>query len=193
MSKQENKSPEEVKLVVLGIGGVGKTSWTHRICYERLIDLYDPGIEDTLVKLVQVDQVSSRVEILDSMSEQYELPFFFDSWVRAADGVLLLYSITDKTSFEKAQELHSAVLRLRDGNQVALVVAGNKCDLEHERVVSKSEGQELAGVWECKFFEMSAKENVNCTDVLTECVREIRKLKHSPREPPPKKASCAIC
>jgi Ras-related protein Rab-3C len=46
-----------------------------------------------------------------------------------------------------------------DNAQVILV--GNKCDMEDERVISYERGKQLAEQLGIEFFETSAKENVN--------------------------------
>lgn len=49
--------------------------------------------------------------------------------------------------------------------QVPMIVVGNKCDLEDERVVGKDQGQNLARMWGCSFLETSAKAKVNVNEV----------------------------
>lgn len=50
--------------------------------------------------------------------------------------------------------------------QVPMILVGNKCDLEDERVVGKEQGQNLARQWNhCAFLESSAKSKINVLDV----------------------------
>lgn len=46
-----------------------------------------------------------------------------------------------------------------------MIVVGNKCDLEDERVVGKDQGQGLANEWHTRFMETSAKGKINVTEV----------------------------
>lgn len=46
-----------------------------------------------------------------------------------------------------------------------MIVVGNKCDLEDERVVGKEQGQSLANEWRTRFMETSAKGKINVTEV----------------------------
>lgn len=47
-----------------------------------------------------------------------------------------------------------------------MILVGNKCDLEDERVVGKEQGQNLARQWNhCAFLESSAKSKINVLDV----------------------------
>jgi Ras family. len=60
-----------------------------------------------------------------------------------------------------------------DNAQVILV--GNKCDMEDERVISYERGKQLAEQLGIEFFETSAKENINVkvTHNENECYRKI--------------------
>jgi len=46
-----------------------------------------------------------------------------------------------------------------------MVLVGNKCDLEDERVVGKEVGQTLARNWGSTFLETSAKQKINVNEV----------------------------
>lgn len=46
-----------------------------------------------------------------------------------------------------------------------MILVGNKCDLEDERVVGKDQGQQLARSWNCEFLETSAKQKINVNEV----------------------------
>lgn len=51
-------------------------------------------------------------------------------------------------------------------DQVPMILVGNKCDLEDERVVGKEQGQNLARQWNnCAFLETSAKSKINVNEV----------------------------
>lgn len=54
--------------------------------------------------------------------------------------------------------------------QVPMILVGNKCDLEDERVVGKEQGQNLARQWcNCAFLESSAKSKINVNEVTNSC------------------------
>ena len=54
---------------------------------------------------------------------------------------------------------------LKDTDDVPMVLVGNKCDLEDERVVGKELGKQLAQQFNCSFMETSAKAKINVNDV----------------------------
>lgn len=102
-----------------------------------------------------------------------------DSLQAFADGILLVYSITDRESFnfirKVKEDLHS---------DTVVVLVGNKVDMVHLRQISTDEGEILAKNFECKFQEVSAAEHVEKTaecfhDLCQEILANKRKSKQS--------------
>ena len=60
--------------------------------------------------------------------------------------------------------------------QPSLVLVGNKCDLEDDRVVSRVTGQDLARKWKCTFLETSAKNQLNVNEIFFDLVRQINRV-----------------
>lgn len=57
-------------------------------------------------------------------------------------------------------------------HQVPMILVGNKCDLEDERVVGKEQGQNLARQWNnCAFLETSAKSKINVNEASTSTIQ----------------------
>lgn len=57
-----------------------------------------------------------------------------------------------------------------------MVLVGNKCDLEDDRVVSQVQGNQLANQWgSCTFLETSARKKINVDEVFYDLVRQINK------------------
>lgn len=162
------------KLVVLGAGAVGKSSLTVRYITDNFLDEYDPTIEDYYRKLVTIDSTPALLDILDTAGQE-EFTSMQDEFFRHGKGFLLVYSITSAPSFHKVEELREQILRARENEPFALVLAGNKCDLVDKRAVSESEGKALAKEWNCPFFETSAKDKINNAICFEEIVREIRR------------------
>uniref|UniRef100_A0ACB8FNK9 Uncharacterized protein n=1 Tax=Sphaerodactylus townsendi TaxID=933632 RepID=A0ACB8FNK9_9SAUR len=81
-----------------------------------------------------------------------------------ADGFVLVYDISDRTSFAFAKAL---LYRIRECHAMSskrtsestVVLVGNKQDLCHIREVSWDEGQKLALDCKCQFCELSAAEH----------------------------------
>nr|XP_040029701.1 ras-related protein Rap-1b-like [Gasterosteus aculeatus aculeatus] len=62
------------------------------------------------------------------------------------------------------------------GRWVPMILVGNKCDLEVERVVAKESGIGLSRQWNsCAFLETSAKSKINVNEIFYDLVRQINR------------------
>lgn len=59
-----------------------------------------------------------------------------DQYMRGGEGFIICYSITDKRSFQEAAEFKNLIERVRTVDNLPIVLVGNKCDLDSQRVVS---------------------------------------------------------
>ena len=71
-----------------------------------------------------------------------------------------------------------------------MVIVGNKCDLEDDRVVSQIHGRELANASGASFLEASARKKINVDEVFYDLVRQINK--QFPDKGDKKKSKCDI-
>ncbi|KAL8614748.1 Ras-related protein Rap-1b [Nucella lapillus] len=164
----------EYKLVVLGSGGVGKSALTVQFVQGIFMEKYDPTIEDAYRKQVEVDGQQCMLEILDTAGTE-QFTAMRDLYLKNGQGFLLVYSIISQSTFNDLQELHEQILRVKDTDNVPLLLIGNKCDLEDERMVGKDQGQNLARQISCGFLETSAKTRVNVSEIFLDLVRQINR------------------
>ena len=104
-----------------------------------------------------------------------------DLYMKNGQGFVLVYSITAQATFNDLMELHDQIVRVKDTPEVPMILVGNKCDLEDERVVSKDQGQHLARQFNCAFMEASAKVKINVPEIFYNLVRQINSK--SPQRP----------
>ena len=55
-----------------------------------------------------------------------------DLYMKNGQGFVLVYSITAQSTFNDLQDLREQILRVKDTDDVPMVLVGNKCDLEDE-------------------------------------------------------------
>lgn len=163
---------KEYKIVVLGSGGVGKSALTVQFVQGIFVEKYDPTIEDSYRKQVEIDGQQCMMEILDTAGTE-QFTAMRDLYMKNGQGFVLVYSITAQATFNDLMELHDQIVRVKDTPEVPMILVGNKCDLEDERVVSKDQGQHLAKQFNCAFMEASAKVKINVPEIFYNLVRQI--------------------
>ena len=171
----------EYKLVVVGGGGVGKSALTIQLIQSHFVDEYDPTIEDSYRKQCTIDGEQVLLDILDTAGQE-EYSAMREQYMRTGEGFLLVYSINSKNSLEELQTFYEQILRVKDSDQVPVLVVGNKCDLEMERQVSYEEGQTLANSFNCPFLETSAKLRINVEEAFFDLVKYVRSSEDAQRQ-----------
>lgn len=165
----------EYKLIVLGAGGVGKSCLTVQYISSQYIDSYDPTIEDSYNKIINIDNRIVELEILDTAGiEQFTA--MRELYIKNGDGFLLVYSVNDQNSFKELIKLREQILKIKGSYENCLMVlVGNKADLNYmERKVSIQDGIDLSESWGgIPFYETSALLRNNVDEVFIDLVRQI--------------------
>ncbi|KAK2492724.1 hypothetical protein MC885_007193 [Smutsia gigantea] len=141
----------EYKLIMLGAGGVGKSAMTMQFISHQFPEDHDPTIEDAYKIQICIDDKPANLDILDTAG-QAEFTAMRDQYMRAGEGFIICYSITDRRSFHEVWEFKHLICR-----------------------VTKEEGLALAREFSCPFFETSAAYRYYINDVFHALVREIRR------------------
>uniref|UniRef100_A0A8C9DPJ1 Ras-related protein Rab-3 n=2 Tax=Lemuridae TaxID=9445 RepID=A0A8C9DPJ1_PROSS len=160
------------KLLIIGNSSVGKTSFLFRYAD----DTFTPAFVSTVgidfkVKTVYRHEKRVKLQIWDTAGqERYRT--ITTAYYRGAMGFILMYDITNEESFNAVQDWATQIKTYSwDNAQVILV--GNKCDMEEERVVPTEKGRLLAEQLGFDFFEASAKENISVRQAFERLVDAI--------------------
>merc|ERR1712125_184271 len=165
---------QEYKIVVLGSGGVGKSALTVQFVQGVFVEKYDPTIEDSYRKNIEVDGIQCLLEILDTAGTE-QFTAMRDLYMKNGQGFVLVYSIIAKSTFNDLTDTRDQISRVKDSESVPIMLVGNKCDLNEQRVVEMDAGQELANTWGAEFMEASAKAGINVEPVFSKLVQFINK------------------
>ena len=84
-----------------------------------------------------------------------------DQCMKMGDAYIIVYSVTDKASFEKASELRIQLRRARQSENIPIILVGNKSDLQHLKAVSTDEASAFAEKNGLSLLETSALDSTN--------------------------------
>jgi GTPase KRas protein len=180
----------ELKIVILGSGGIGKSALVVQFIQNHFVEHYDPTIEDAYRKQTMVDGNTFLLDILDTAGQE-EYSAMRDQYMRAGEGFILTYSIANRQTFNEIDNFKERIEMNKDSKYFPIVLCGNKSDLNYMRQVGISEGLELARRYDCPFFETSAKTRTNIDEVFHSLIREIVR-KRKPVIKKKKKEKCLI-
>ncbi|XP_061634335.1 ras-like protein family member 11B [Phyllopteryx taeniolatus] len=154
-----------LKIAVIGGGGVGKTALVVRFLTRRFIGDYERNAGNLYSREVQVDGEQVSLQVQDTPGVEMSdngavLPDHVSCSLQWADAVVLVYSVTDRRSFDLVSQLHQRVTRCGNGGGgPPVVLLANKADLLHLRRVDPQQGPLLATTLGCAFYEVSASED----------------------------------
>jgi Ras-related protein Rap-1B len=181
----------EYKLVVLGSGGVGKSALTVQFVQGIFVEKYDPTIEDSYRKQVEIDGTQCMLEILDTAGTE-QFTAMRDLYMKNGQGFVLVYSIIAQSTFNDLPDLREQILRVKDKDEVPMILVGNKCDLQDQRVITTDQGEDLSRKFSCAFLEASAKTRVNVEQIFQDLIRQINKFSPPPKKEKKKGGKCSI-
>jgi small GTP-binding protein len=147
------------KIVFLGDSGVGKTNLMSRFARNYFNINSKPTIGvDFALKNVKIGPHVIRLQIWDTAGqERYKT--FTSTYYKDAQGIIFVYDITNKESFENISKWISNAESHVDLSQTAIILIGNKMDQETARQVGSEEARDFAQKNSMLFFETSALDN----------------------------------
>uniref|UniRef100_A0A669BF06 Calcium release activated channel regulator 2A n=1 Tax=Oreochromis niloticus TaxID=8128 RepID=A0A669BF06_ORENI len=176
---KENSMNEEVstlaperlfKIVLVGNSSVGKTCLLRRFCDEA----FHPGTSATVgidysVKTITVDNSQVALQLWDTAGQE-RYRSITKQFFRKADGVVVMYDITTEESFTAVRQWLTSV-KEGAGEDIPVMLLGNKTDKETEREVQKSIGERLAKDCQLTFYECSACSGYNVVESMVHLAR----------------------
>ncbi|XP_025906181.1 EF-hand calcium-binding domain-containing protein 4B [Nothoprocta perdicaria] len=185
------------KIILVGNSSVGKTSFLRRFCEDRFF----PGTAATVgvdysVKTVTVDNSQITLQLWDTAGQE-RYRSITKQFFRKADGVIVMYDITAKDTFTAVKQWLVSIEEAT-GENVPVLLLGNKTDNEKEREVPNGMGEHLAMDYNLTFYECSACSGHNTTKSILHLARILMEHEDKVREktiqlqPDTNKKSCCI-
>ncbi|XP_053826657.1 EF-hand calcium-binding domain-containing protein 4B [Vidua macroura] len=177
-----NSVPERLfKIVFVGNSSVGKTSFLRRFCEDRFF----PGTAATVgvdynVRTVTVDHTQVALQLWDTAGQE-RYRSITKQFFRKADGVIVMYDITAKDTFTSVKQWLISIEEAT-GENVPVLLLGNKTDNEKEREVPMGMGDHLAKDYNLIFYECSAYSGYNVENSVLHLARILKEHEDKVKE-----------
>ena len=160
------------KIIVVGDEKVGKTNIISRFCFNQFIDAYHTTIGmDFMLKTLEYKGNNVRLQIWDTAGQE-RFRTITQSYYQGAYGVIIVYDITDRKSFENL-EIYNKQINLLENTVLIKFLVGNKTDLEDKRMVSYEEAEKYAKSLDFVYWEVCAKNSNNIEKIFTTLAKKI--------------------
>mmetsp|Transcript_8324 Transcript_8324/g.9093 ORF Transcript_8324/g.9093 Transcript_8324/m.9093 type:complete len:205 (+) Transcript_8324:230-844(+) len=168
-----DKYDRMLNLLLIGDSGVGKSCLLLRYSDDSYTASFITTIGiDFKIKVVQCGDEVIRLHLWDTAGQE-RFKTITTAYYRGANGILLVYDVSDEVSFSNVRNWMKQINQ-NAPTDVNIVLIGNKCDVDpSERKVPFEKGKELADEYDIKFFETSAKLNINVNECFLDITKDI--------------------
>ncbi|CAH0491746.1 hypothetical protein KXD40_005803 [Peronospora effusa] len=173
-----------LKVVLIGDSGVGKSNLVMRFTKNKYMphSVQTVGFEFA-TKTIRVGDRRLKAQIWDTAGQE-RFQSLTAAYYRNAVGAMIVYDITNRSSFEHVTGWLAQVHE-HSHESLVLILVGNKCDLAHlpeSREVSTLEAARFAATHSMEFLETSALDSTNVVDAFKKMIVPVGRLL-SPTEP----------
>ncbi|KAL7713890.1 Sphingomyelin phosphodiesterase [Entamoeba marina] len=161
------------KILIIGESGVGKTAIMQRFCENTFEPVYISTVGvDFKPKVIKVGNKTVKMQLWDTAGQD-RFRNITASYYRGTQGVLIVYDVTDRTSFDKVSSWFTEVRDRTENDPPVIILVGNKTDVDHSAVKQEAVEQlarQLGGV-QC--FTCSAKDGSGVDEVFNALTQSI--------------------
>ncbi|KAI0776940.1 ras-domain-containing protein [Trametes elegans] len=173
-TQDKTGAPINVKLLLIGNSSVGKSSLLLRFSDEQWLPEDESSATigvDFRVHKMDIKGKKVKLSIWDTAGQE-RFRTITSSYYRGAQGIILVYDVANRESFEALPKWFSELETYVSGSVVKIIV-GNKVDKEFSRQVPYAEGEAFAKRMGALFVEASAKTAVGVQDAFRDVVARI--------------------
>ena len=153
------------KIVMIGDSGVGKSCILLRFADDKFNENFYATIGvDFRFKNVMVDDKSVKLQIWDTAGQE-RFKTITSAYYRGADGIIIVYDITDRNSFAHIKDWLDDVNKYTDDNPLKIIV-GNKIDLIKDKQINNNDMKTMTAQTGIEIIECSAKDNIKINDLM---------------------------
>lgn len=162
------------KLLLIGDSGVGKSSLLLRFSDDAYETTFNSTIGvDFKIKTIDLDGSLVKLQIWDTAGQE-RFRTITSSYYRGANGIIVVYDVTDPESFENVKNWLQEIDR-NAARGVQKLLVGNKNDLASKKAVDHGTAKEFADELSMPFLEASAKNSSNVSAAFVSMASAIKK------------------
>lgn len=160
------------KLIIIGNSSVGKSKIVTRFCENKYTEESKATVgTEFYSKSFQINNKIVKTNFWDTAGQE-KFSAMTKAYYRNSHGAIIVYDITNKKSFEDVDNWIKQA-KTYGGKNCALLLIGNKCDLQDKRAVPEEEALEKAKLNNAAFMETSAAESINVREAFYRIIKEI--------------------
>ena len=160
-----------VNIMLLGNTAVGKTTFLQQYINKtfRDIGISTVGVDSETVNVV----IDNEKEVTTNTAGQEKFQAVFKSHYQKADGIILIYSVEERETYDKIQEWMNSI-KNSSRRETVIFLVSNKNDLpEDKKIVKSEEGREIAQSFQIPFYEITSKSYDQVSKVVHDIVKEV--------------------
>ena len=163
-----------IKILIIGDSTVGKTNFVYKFSEDKFRENYfaSTGIELKTTS-IQIDGKSIKIQLWDTAGQEKYRAMTKNLYLKS-QGIIILFDITNETSFINLKNWMSQI-KESCGEDIPILLVGNKIDLEDNRVINKERAMEYANNENIEYIEVSSKTGENINKALTSLLQKILK------------------
>ena len=157
--KFEDEEKKDIKIILLGESGVGKTCIINRYINNEFSPDSQPTIGSfSSTKIIIKDNIKYSVNVWDTTGQE-KYHSITNLYIKGSNIVIFVYSINSRFSFDGLNYWYNTVKEIIQEEKYITAVIGNKSDLLDNEEISEQEGKKYADEINAKFKLVSAKED----------------------------------
>ncbi len=163
------KKLKPIKLLLIGDSCVGKTSLLLRFCDNFFPESHMATIGvEFKEKIITINDKNYKIHLWDTAGQE-RYSSLTKNFYKHAQGIIFVYDVNNIESFQNLKNwIKNPDYEKRN---LKIIIVGNKIDLKKE--ISTDDLKRLANRYSCKYFEVSAKNNINVNSIFESITEEI--------------------
>ena len=166
----------EFNIALIGIEGVGKTTFMEKLIKNSFNPNYNETYDDVLIHEYTMMITDDHTHDIASVKFRVHDACCAGDMFTNFDGAIIMFDLTNKVSFDVLEFYFEELYECNLPN-MPIVLVGAKCDLESKGKLSaetiNSELSKLREIYQFNYYEVSIKDNINVDEPFMYLIRDI--------------------